>query len=224
VELLGGDAGGAWLVLTFDRDVTKYEAVRISNQYIQWLYRYCKRHFGFKPEWSKVWEVMKNGRLHLNIVVAPWHYIPQSVLATKWHELGGGRIGWVERVGAEVGVEAAKSRQKIGNYIAKWDQAVVYGRGVGYSKGWPQLPKEVHAPRRGQIAWNFVGGVSQEGILHWYDTELGNWQEVLPGEWKTTEPELCDCFEFKVSLLGRAKRMMRALKESIERERINDTS
>jgi hypothetical protein len=92
VDILGGAAGGAWLVLTFDRDVTKADAVKIANQFMQWLYRYCKRRFGFKPEWAKVWEIHQSGRLHLNIVLAPWHFIPQSVLASKWH--GRSAITW----------------------------------------------------------------------------------------------------------------------------------
>lgn len=196
VEILGGAAGGAWLVLTFDRDVTKDEAVKIANQYMQWLYRYCKRQFGFKPEWAKVWELQESGRLHLNIVLAPWHFIPQKVLAGKWHDLGGGRIGWVERVGAEIGVEAAKSRRKVGNYLAKWDQMVLSGRGVSYSKGWPKLPDPVKVERIGRIRWGFVGSFSEESILHWYEAELGHWHEVVPGEWCSADGEDCHCFDY----------------------------
>lgn len=229
VESLGGDGpegGAGWLVLTYDRDVTKQEAVEMEAQFIQWLKRFCKREFGFVPEWAKVWERTKNDRLHTNVICAPWHYIPQKVLAAKWNSLGGGRVMWIERVGAGIGVEAAKSREKIGNYVSKWDQMEVYGRGVSFSKGWPKLPKPASVPRRGEIAWQFVGGVSEEGKLHWYDSELGHWKEVTPGEWASADPEPCDCFGLKVTPLRIARGIMAAMRESIERERMGrfDTS
>jgi hypothetical protein len=150
-------------------------------------------------EWAKTWELQKNGRLHLNLVMSPWHYIPQKVLAAKWHSLGGGPIAWVERVGVGIGVEAAKSRLKLGNYIAKFDQMVLSGRGVSYSKGWPKLPDSVCSPRQGEIHWEFVGSMTEGSILHWYETELGHWIEFTPGEWVSPDAECCNCFDFKDS-------------------------
>ena len=216
VEVLGGKDGAGWVVLTFAWDIPKWKAVRLGNQFVAWVKLYCRRHFGFKPEVCKVWEVMARGWLHINIVFAPWHYIAKAVLQEKWQSYGGGVV-WVKRVGAEIGVEAAKaSRQMIGNYMAKLDQMVLYGRGVSYSKGWPKLPRASAVPRRGEIHWSFVDAGSEEGIMHWYDTQLGHWKEVAPGEWASSEPEPCDCFEFRPSLLRRAKGMMRALRKGVD--------
>lgn len=197
IELLGGVQGGAWFVGTFSEDLTKAEAVKVSNQLVQWLRRYMKRKFGIQIEFAKVWEVHRNGRLHLNLVIAPWRYIPQRLLSQKWHSLGGGPVVWVERVGAGIGVEAAKSKVKVGNYLAKYDQMVLTGRGVSYSKGWPKLPDLIKSPRQGRIWWWFVGNLSEESRLHWYEVELGHWREVVPGEWCNAEGEDCHCFEFK---------------------------
>lgn len=126
---------------------------------------------------------------------------------------------WIERVGKGIGVEAAKSRYKMGLYLAKYDQMVLSGRGVSYSKGWPKLPSEAITPRRGEISWEWIGGVSQLGIEHWYETELGYWREVTLGEWASPEPERCDCFEFKASPLKRARGMREAFKRAMEIER-----
>lgn len=208
VEVLGGKDGGGWVVLTFAWDIPKCKAVKLANQFVAWVKLYCRRHFDFKPELAKVWELMANGRLHINMVFAPWHYIPKSVLQEKWQDYGGGVL-WVKRVGAEIGVEAAKSRQRIGNYLAKLDQMVPYGRGVSYSKGWPELPRASALPRKGEVHWSFVHARSVEGIMHWYDTGLGHWKEVAPGEWASSEPEPCDCFELRVSPASRARGLAR---------------
>jgi hypothetical protein len=58
------------------------------------------------------------------------------------------------------------------------------GHGVAYSKGWPKLPGDPCADRRGDISWSWVGGLSPESAIFWYEQELGDWCEVVPGEWK----------------------------------------
>jgi hypothetical protein len=85
---------------------------------------------------------------------------------------------------------------KVGNYLAKWDQMVLSGRGVSYSKGWPKLPDPVKVKRIGRIRWGFVGSLSEESILHWYEAELGHWHEVVPGEWCSSDGEVCHCFDY----------------------------
>lgn len=209
---MGGVGGAAWHVLTFDCDIGKVMAVKISNQYLQWLARYMGRVFSIKAEWVKVWEKHRSGRLHLNIIMSPWRFISQKVLSQKWHGFGGGVRMWIERVGTGIGNEAAKSRNRIGRYFAKNDQMVLTGRGVSCSKGWPGLPLLPKAPRLGEIDWRFVGSFSVEGRLHWYDTEMGAWHEVLAGEWASFEPEPCGCFGFRPSMARKARNVMRAIK------------
>ena len=213
IEKLGGTSGAGWQVLTFDEDIGKRKAVRIGNQFCQYLSRYFRRMFGFNPEWVKTWETHRNGKLHLNLLMCPWRFVPQKLLATKWHKLGGGIVTWVERVGAGIGVEVAKARTGIGAYLGKLDQMVRYGRGICYSKGWPKLPSEPKPPRIGEIDWSFIGNFSQEGIEHWYDTGLGYWQEINAGEYKSIVPESCDCFEFGLNRVKMAKRRILRLRE-----------
>ena len=209
---LGGLEGGGWSVGTFDRDIPKWQAVRIANQFVQKLKRYFRKTYGLNVEWSKVWEVHPHsGRLHLNLLVSPWCYVPQKMLARWWHKLGGGVVFWIERVGAGVGVEAAKSRRNMGLYLGKLDQMVKTGRGVSYSKGWPRVPRDNPLARRGEVKWEWVGSFSAEGIIHWYETELGHWKEVSLDEWASADPEPCDCFEFNKTL-GRARSIMRILR------------
>jgi hypothetical protein len=209
IEVLGGEDGAGWFVGTFDHDVSKREAVGISQQMDQFLIRYFLRNFGFKPERAKTWETTRNGRLHLNLILAPWRYVPQRELSGEWHKLGGGKQVWIERVGAGVGAEVSKAngigslvetpeagRRRLGNYVAKWDQMVLTGRGVSYSKGWPKLRDSIRSPRRGHIQWEWFGNLTEESILHWYETELGHWYETSPGEWCSADGEECQCFEF----------------------------
>lgn len=204
IEVLAGEDGAGWLVLTWNRYVNKKMAVDQVEQFVKWLNRYFRRVFSMVVEWAKVWERHKTGQLHLNIVMAPWRYITQAMLLKKWRIFGGSGVH-IERVGAGIGVEAAKSRYKMGLYLAKYDQMVLSGRGVSYSKGFPKLPHEAHTPRRGEIDWQFVGNFSQEGIMHWYDTEMGNWEQLSIGEYCHADGEACDCFEFAFSPIRQAK-------------------
>lgn len=217
LERLGGEGkqgGGAWQVLTFDRAIDKRTQNRISNQFIQWLKRYMKRVHNLDIEWVKVWERHRSGRLHLNLLISPWRYIPQGLLARKWHTLGGGLTTWVERVGRGSGAVARASRYKVGLYFGKYDQMVLAGKGFTYSKGWPRIPVDHHR-RCGVIKWSYVGNVSVEGILHWYETELGNWVEVAAGEYAEPGAPKCGCFEFLPSAASSARRMMARLRKGV---------
>jgi len=189
VEELGRSAGAGWFVGTFDRDITKKKAVKTVGKMIRRLRKDTGIHF----EYASTWELTKRGRLHVNIIMAPWIYIPQSKLSELWHRYGGGRRVWIERVGVEVANETAKDgREKIGNYVAKWEQMVLTGRGVTYSRGWPKLPDNPRAGRRGMIAWIWIPAADDpEDKPNDY---LGYWEEVSPGEYTTVLIEPCDCF------------------------------
>lgn len=191
IDALGQGQGGAWFVGTFAKDVAKADAVKILRQFIKWL----RKELGYRVEYAATWEVTRAGRLHLNLVLAPWRYIPQKALSRAWRRVGGGPVVWVQRVGGGVGVEAAKAREGIGGYLGKWEQMVKSGRGVAYSKGWPKLPENAWAGRRGEISWRWVGGLGEEAAMFGYERDLGYWREVAPGEWAEADGETCDCFE-----------------------------
>ena len=59
-----------------------------------------------------------------------------------------------------MGVEAAKSREELAGYLGKWEQMVMTGRGVAYSKGWPKLPENPFLGRKGAISWSLGCGGS----------------------------------------------------------------
>jgi hypothetical protein len=192
VELLGGPAGAGWAVGTYDRDIDKREAVKVQGHFVRWVRKYT----GVHVEYAAVWEDTKRGRLHLNLIMAPWVYIPQKLLAEKWHHYGGGKVFWIERVGAGIGVEAAKSRNKVANYFAKFEQQVKSGRGVAYSKGWSKLPDNpVKVERKGEIAWIYRDALWDDSINFGDELRLGYWQEVRPGEYGFCLGEDCDCFD-----------------------------
>jgi hypothetical protein len=218
IEQLGGERGAGWFVGGFPRGLTKAQENRLSNQFVQWVRRYMAREFGTKLEWVKTWELYRSGFHHLNLIMSPWRYLPQMVLSAKWLGLIGVPVVWIKRVANGIGEEVAKSRQNLGKYISKFDQLVPDGRGVSYSKGWPKLPTEPRVPRRGEIEWRWVGGLSAEGLLHWYETEMGQWKLIALSEWASPEPEVCDCFEFGVNILRIARRMMKELREATARK------
>ena len=192
IERLGGELGAGWFVGSFAYDIEKKQAVKVVGKMVRWLRKTTGVHF----EYASTWEVTKAGRLHVNIIMAPWCYIPQSKLSVAWQRFGGGKRVWIERVGAAVGSEVAKAgRERIGNYVAKWDQMVPAGRGVTYSKGWPRLPSAPAPVRQGVIAWRWVGSLELEEILFRDELNyLGLWCEVAPGEYASVWGEECGCF------------------------------
>ncbi len=193
VEGLGGDSGAAWTVLTWDYDVLKSEAVKDVRQFVKKLRREQPQ-----IEYALTWEVQKNGRLHANLIMAPFRYIPQARISELWQRFGGGRVVWIERVGKGIGHEAAKDRDRIGNYVAKWDQMVTKGRGVCYSKHWPGLPDCPRIERQGAIDWHWVGRFEPEDIMFEYERKKGHWVEIIPREYGSPYGEDCDCFKAKV--------------------------
>jgi len=193
IEQLGGDLGGSWFTGTYEYHISKKAAVRVVGKFV----RYVRGRLGYHAEYASTWEVQKNGRLHVNIIFAPWSFIPQAELSRVWHRFGGGRRVWIQRVGAGIGHEVAKDRKRIGNYVAKWDQMVLYGRGVTYSKGWPKLPSDPRVQRQGQIDWRWVGSKSFDDTIFNYEREQGHWLEMGPGEFGSAYGEECDCFKLK---------------------------
>ena len=197
IDELGGAAGisgrgAGWFVGTFAGDISKKEAVKVQGKFIRWL----RKELGYKVEYAATWELQPSGRLHLNLILAPWVYVPKKVLDAAWQRFGGGKRTWIKWVGGGVGVEAAKAREGIGGYLSKWEQMVQVGRGAAYSKGWPKLPENDFEGRRGVITWRWVGELSDEGrIFRDWDLALGYWAEVAPGEYKWCLGEDCDCFE-----------------------------
>lgn len=191
IEKLGGENGAGWFVGTFDYDISKGEAVKVQNKFIRWL----RARAGSRVEYASVWEVTRKGRLHSNLVFAPWQYIPQAVLSAKWERFGGGKRVWIERVPGGIGVEVAKSRERIGNYMAKFDQMVLNGRGVNYSKGFPKLPDREVAKREGFIKWHWVGSLEGEADIFESELQLHYWVEVAPGEFAWYLGENCHCFD-----------------------------
>ena len=185
-----GDA--VWFIGTYAEDITKEEAVKVQNKFIRWL----RQRLGYKVEYVAVWEVHQSGRLHLNLVLAPWRYIDQGELSDAWQRYGGGKVVWIERVGFGIGKEVAKTRQKIANYVAKFDQMVKSGRGVNYSKGWPKLPDRPNPKRKGKIEWRYVSDLDAEAEVFEYELERGYWIEVAPNEYGFIYEE-CDCFEYE---------------------------
>jgi hypothetical protein len=192
VESLGGSLGAGWFVGTWDHDIEKREAVKVVGKMVRWLRKETGVHF----EYASTWELTKAGRLHVNIVMAPWVYVPQSKLSSAWHRFGGGYRVSIERVGAGIGNETAKAgRERIGNYVGKWEQLVKSGRGVTYSKGWPKLPDNPKARRVGKIEWRWVGELEDESIVFKGELLGGYWHELVPGEYAFTAGEDCHCFD-----------------------------
>ncbi|MBA7679871.1 hypothetical protein ES703_88176 [subsurface metagenome] len=191
IDELADKLGAAWFVGTFDWQISKVEAVKVQRQFIKWL----RKVLGYQVQYAATWEVTRSGRLHLNLILAPWRYVPQTLLSAKWAGFGGGPVVWVQRVGGGIGVEAVKARERIGGYLGKWEQMVEVGRGVAYSKGWPKLPENPGVGRQGEISWRWVDSLDLESILFWYEEQMGYWREDFPGEYRFTFGEDCGCFE-----------------------------
>jgi len=195
IEKLSGAEGAAWFVGTWSQDVSKSQAVRTVARFIAWIRRQRPR----RVEYAATWELTAQGRLHVNLVMAPWMYIPQHHLSQEWRKLGGGKVVWIKRVGAGVGQEAAKSRQQAASYFSKAEQMVYQGRAASYSKGWPKLPDGEPPPRVGEIAWIIRSALPPNDVT-WpqFTTErqLNLWYEDVPDEWAPVHPHLrCNCFQ-----------------------------
>lgn len=179
---------GAWFVGTFDYDIPKAEAVKVQNKFIQWL----RRDLGMPVQYAATWELTKEGRLHLNLVISPWNYISQRRLSSQWLALGGGFVVWIERVTSNIAYEVTK----LGNYMAKFEQQVQTGRGITYSQGWPRIPDDP-TKRLGHIDWVWLSPSFNEAEIFEAEIDQGVWSEIYPAEYSLCgEHEACSCFEF----------------------------
>lgn len=194
IEALGGENGAGWFVGTWPKDVSKSTAVKHVARFVAWL----RRQKGPRVEYASTWELTHRGRLHVNLIFAPWLYIPQSVLSAAWNRLTGGSVVWIQRVGAGIAQEAAKSRQYAANYFAKYEQQVPTGRAANYSRGWPKLPDDNPTKRRARISWQLQWELEREivTISHFVvERHLGWWDQVADNEWADRREAPCDCFD-----------------------------
>lgn len=206
LDVLGAGSGG-WFVGTWARDIDKKTAIKTVGKFVRWL---RSKQPGL--QYASTWEVTKRGRLHVNLILVPWSYVPQKILGEKWHGFGGGRVVWIQRVEPGIGVEVSKSKlESVPSYVSKWKQMVLSGRGVTYSLGFPKLPDNTEFKRRGQIHWLCEHGrwardlagdwhcveepLRNEVDIFLADLGMGYWSEVGPGEYAFTCGEDCDCFE-----------------------------
>ena len=190
---MSGKIGGAWFVGTWTYDISKPDAVKAQARFIAWL----RRRLGYPIQYAATWERTRKRRLHLNLVLAPWTYIPQAELSAAWQRVGGGHRVWIKRVGVGIGIEAAKSRRRISAYFAKWEQMVPDKKGATYSKQWPKLPDSQPTERKGAIQWDHEWQLEREGpTLALFSTErhLGHWYQNQEGEYAYAYDTPCDCF------------------------------
>lgn len=181
----------AWLVLTFRTDVDKKTAVRRLSGFVRWL----RRRTGTTLEYAATYELTRRGRLHVNLIIGPWSYVPLSELVECW----GARVSveWVRDDGT-LGAEVAKaySPEGLGGYLLKLEQSVPEDRRVSFSKHWPKLPKPERR-RKGWIDWQVVA-ISEEVVFK-LQKQKGEWVDSGPNEWKAAvdvDPE-CHCFEYE---------------------------
>jgi len=194
----------AWHVLTFGTEEAegpgwKSVAGRKLEKYVAWL-----RELIPGLEYAATYELTQRGRLHINLIIGPWKYIPQRVLQKRW----GARV-WVYRIRDDgtIGKEAAKSYspEALGSYLSKLEQAVpsAWGRRVSYSKGWPKLTADPLV-RKGEINWRHEWELEPHVIASFeHSRGLGWWKPVYFGgggcllrEWMNLlAPHSCDCFD-----------------------------
>jgi hypothetical protein len=215
----------AWLVLTFatqkaERASWKALAVRRLGIYIRWLRRRLGKKVPGKRGRTRIepaklayvatYELTKRRRLHINLIIGPWQFIPQRELQKHW----GARLS-VEYVkdSQAMGREAAKAKKgkrhwekeatknpkNLGGYVSKLNQAVPrqWHRRVSFSKGWPTMPEAV---RKGQILWE-VPDKERITAFEYLEEKGLVFQEVRPGEYASIAEE-CDCFHFVVVFGG----------------------
>ena len=183
----------AWLVLSFrgteaENPSWKPQALKRLSVFIRAL----RKEFGVWLEYAATYELTERGRLHINLIIGPWTFIPQRRLCNLW----GARV-WVQRVKDRRGMgrEAAKSYDPryLGCYVAKLEQAVpdTWGNRCSFSRGWPKLlPGGLR--RCGSISWEYADANEMvRTILRVSEREL---IEVIPGEWAYRDED-CECFQ-----------------------------
>lgn len=194
IEALSDGHGGGWFVGTWPYNVDKATAVRTVARFVARL----RRTVSHPIEYACTWENTARGRLHVNIIFVPWTRVQQRTLSQWWHQLGGGKVVWIKRVGAGVGQEAAKSREKVSRYFAKWEQMVKIGRAATYSRRWPRLPETDPPVRQGHIIyeqeWQFPTWKALPA-LDPNDVQLALWQQPYEHEYRSVHEPWCDCFQ-----------------------------
>lgn len=186
----------AWIVLTFAQDVDKRTAVRRLAAFVKWI-RKQPGHAG--NQYAATYELTDRGRLHINLIIAPWVSIPQAELERQW----GARV-WIEWVKDDqvVAIEAAAaySPEGLGGYLAKLEQAVKTGKRVTYSKRWPKLPDP--PPTKGDIKWTYLKPSDEDRVRELL--EMGLLEEIAPGEYQLAlsnrSSPACDCFHLQPDL------------------------
>lgn len=194
LELLSPEHGGGWFVGTWPEDVPKSAAVRTVARFVARL----RRNFPHPIEYACTWENTAQGRLHVNLIFAPWTYLPQRTLSAWWHQLGGGKVVWIKRVGEGIGQEAAKSREAVARYFAKWEQMVRHGRAATYSRRWPALPDNPAPKCRGHIIYEQewqIPSYKAPPALDPNDVQLALWQQPRENEYRDPREPWCDCFD-----------------------------
>lgn len=206
----------AFIVLTYGHTAAedprwKPKASRELSELIRW----------FRTKWKMVgleyvatYELTKRGRLHINLILGNWKYIPKGLIRQRWG--GFVHVGRVMEVKGEIAVEITKSGRKsvdaLSTYITKLDQVVPeeWGKRVTYSQrtkdkegnvirpGWPKLPVEGPA-RVGAIDW--LPAQDRDLARLEYEQGLGIAREATPGEWSLEPVDLCDCFEIETKRL-----------------------
>jgi len=198
----------SWQVLTFDTEGAeepewKPVAVRMLGEYVKWL----REKMGMPNlQYAATYELTQRGRLHINLIIGPWKYVPQRVLQKRW-----GAQMWVNRIrddgSGSIGKEAAKSYspEALGSYLSKLEQSVPYewGRRVSYSKGWPKLDSNPWE-RKGEISWRHEWELAPHEIAGFeHSRSLGWWRPIygvgsgscILHEWMNLlAPHACDCF------------------------------
>ena len=194
LELVSPEHGGGWFVGTWQKHVQKSAAVRTVARFVARL----RRNFPHPIEYACTWERTRNARLHVNLIFAPWTYTPQTTLSAWWRDVGGGKVVWIKRVGAGIGQEAAKSREAVARYFAKWEQMVRTGRAATYSKRWPKLPETDLPVRKGSITyeqeWERPSWKAPPA-LDPNDIQLRLWHETHEHEYRWVHTPWCDCFQ-----------------------------
>lgn len=192
IKEIGGEEGGGWVVGTFAKDLAKDVTVKVSRSFI----RRVRKETKVNVQYAATWELHKKGGLHVNILMVPWTFVPQKDLVRWWVRYGGRKRLSVKRVGAGIGVEAAKSMQRYGNYVAKFDQMVTKGKGVAYSRGWPKLPGfGAVLERKGDVVWVYRDKWSEEALTFRHERAKGYWQQIGIGEFGFIYGDRSDAFD-----------------------------
>ena len=191
---LAGPKGAGWIVGTWGADIEKPKAVRQVTRLVAWL----RRHQARRPEYAITWEQTQRHVLHVNLILAPWRYIPHAELSATWERLTTWPRIYIARVGTDIANEVSKSSRSPGWYFAKREQMVVTGRSCAYSKGWPPLPAPEKLPRQGKILWTPPWALQTDGIetdIFEQELRLGWWRDVAPGWFAHVEHPQCGCFQ-----------------------------